>query len=224
MPRAACLQSNSKANTGETGKNSSCNLILSIYLLPQGVTGDSGTCVLQQFLEVGRLYNSLQGNIAGDLSRRPTIWRGLLPCVSVKIWGPKEWTEWLPWFMLPRVPLHLPKTKHLPQPPDCPPRQGLSLLPPRSWLGDCEGTSELQQSHLFREKHSSIRWANKGSEYQLLSLDLGSCFIRGKLSVCVCRRHMPTQGERKSGCKRKGNWMLKKWSIYLKITGGIYSI
>lgn len=114
MPRAACLQSNSKANTGETGKNSSCNLILSIYLLPQGVTGDSGTCVLQQFLEVGRLCNSLQGNIAGDLSRRPTIWRGLLPCVSVKIWGSREWTEWLPWFMLPRVPPHLPKTKHFP--------------------------------------------------------------------------------------------------------------
>lgn len=45
-PRAACLQSDSKANTGETGKNSSCKLVLSIDLLPQGVTGAWGTCAL----------------------------------------------------------------------------------------------------------------------------------------------------------------------------------
>lgn len=68
MPRAVCPQSNSKANIKETGKNSSCNLILSIYLLLQGVTEDSGTCVLQQFLEVGILYKRLEGNIVGDFS------------------------------------------------------------------------------------------------------------------------------------------------------------
>lgn len=51
-PRAACPQSNWKADTGEVGKNSSCNLILCISLWPQAVTGDPGTCVLQRLLEV----------------------------------------------------------------------------------------------------------------------------------------------------------------------------
>lgn len=68
VPRATCPQSNSKANTEGAGKNSSCNLILSIYLFLQGVTGDSGTCVLQQFLEVGILCKRLQGNIVRDFS------------------------------------------------------------------------------------------------------------------------------------------------------------
>ena len=47
MPRAACSQSDSRANTGEMGKISSCNLILPTDLLQEGVTGDSDTCVLQ---------------------------------------------------------------------------------------------------------------------------------------------------------------------------------
>lgn len=39
----------------------------------------------------------------------------------------------------------------------------------------------------------------------------------------MCGGNLPRQGQRKSGCKRKGKWMLKKWSIYLKITCGIQS-
>lgn len=56
-------------STGGMSKNSSCNLILSIYLLSQGVTEDADTCVLQSFLEVGRLYKRWQGDRVGDLSQ-----------------------------------------------------------------------------------------------------------------------------------------------------------
>ena len=100
MPRAACSQSDSRANTGEMGKNSSCNLILPTDLLQEGVTGDSDTCVLQQFAEGGRLYKRLQGNSAGDVSQRPVIlgWGASLS-LSVGL-GPREQTGVAPWFML----------------------------------------------------------------------------------------------------------------------------
>lgn len=69
MPRAAMSAEWFQANTGGMSKNSSCNLILSIYLLSQGVTEDADTCVLQSFLEVGRLYKRWQGDRVGDLSQ-----------------------------------------------------------------------------------------------------------------------------------------------------------
>lgn len=67
--QGVCLQSNLKINIGEIGKNSFCSLIFFIYFLSQGVIGDVGICVLQQFLEVVILYKRLQGIIVGDFCR-----------------------------------------------------------------------------------------------------------------------------------------------------------